>query len=225
LEVISMSTFLAVKALHEDGVAKKAIARGLGIDVRTVRKYIRRIERGEVEPRRAPVPRKLDDYGDAIAAKVEQGLSAVQVYQDLCEEPGFDASYETVKLEVRRLRRTDPEVYRRMRYRPGEEVQVDFGTLSRVPIGDRLCRIHLLVMTLCFSRYAYYEPVSDQRVPTFLAAVARPSRSPATDLLQAVVGMRQLREVGRPVRQARDRGNAGSGRSGSGKDRRGNDDR
>lgn len=35
-EVISMSTFLSVRALHEARVPKKTIARRLGIDVRTV---------------------------------------------------------------------------------------------------------------------------------------------------------------------------------------------
>jgi DNA-binding NarL/FixJ family response regulator len=38
-----MSTFLSIRALHEEGVPKKAIARRLGIDRRTVREYIRRI--------------------------------------------------------------------------------------------------------------------------------------------------------------------------------------
>ena len=50
--MISMSTFLSVRALLEEGTPKKTIARRLGIDVRTVRKYLRRIELGAKEPRR-----------------------------------------------------------------------------------------------------------------------------------------------------------------------------
>lgn len=45
-----MSSFLSVRALHEEGVPKKTIARRLGIDRRTVRKYINRIERGAADP-------------------------------------------------------------------------------------------------------------------------------------------------------------------------------
>ena len=41
-----MSSFLTIRALHEEGTPKKTIARRLGLDVRTVRKYIRRIEAG-----------------------------------------------------------------------------------------------------------------------------------------------------------------------------------
>jgi len=36
--MISMSMFLSIKALAEEGLAKKAIARRLGLNVRTVRR-------------------------------------------------------------------------------------------------------------------------------------------------------------------------------------------
>lgn len=166
-----MSTFLSVKALYEEGVAKKAIARRLGIDPRTVRKYVKRIDGGAVEPRRARVARKLDVFRELIREKVELGLTAVQIYQDLCDDETFDASYETVKREVRRHRRNEPEAYCRMKYRPGEEAQIDFGEIGRVPIGGKPRKVHLLVMTLCFSRYANYAPLVDQRVPRFLLGI------------------------------------------------------
>ena len=166
-----MSTFLSVKALYEEGVPKKGIARRLGIDPRTVRKYIRRMEEGEVEPRRARVKCKLDRFREVIEQQVGLGLTAVQIYQDLCADKEFDASYETVKREVRRHRRTEPEAYCRMKYRPGEEAQIDFGEIGRVPIGGKPRTVHLLVMTLCFSRYANYAPLVDQRVPRFLMGI------------------------------------------------------
>jgi len=51
-----MSLFLSVRALHEEGVPKKKIARQLGVDRRTVGKYISRIARGASAPvRNSPV--------------------------------------------------------------------------------------------------------------------------------------------------------------------------
>ena len=38
--------------------------------MRTVRKYVSRIERGASEPRRALVPKKLDRFSELIEAKV-----------------------------------------------------------------------------------------------------------------------------------------------------------
>ncbi|MHC4917343.1 MAG: IS21 family transposase [Planctomycetota bacterium] len=159
--------------MHEEGVANKAIARKLGVDVRTVRKYVRRVGAGAQEPQRAMVASKLDPFHERIAAKVEQGLSAVQIYQDLCGEAGFAASYETVKRRVRGLRRTEPQVYCRMQYQPGEEAQIDFGEIGRLLVGQRMRRVYLFVLTLCFSRLAYYELVLNQKVVSFLGAIRR----------------------------------------------------
>lgn len=169
--MISLGTFLSVRALHEEGMPKKAIARRLGIDVRTVRKHLRRIGEGAREPRRARVPRKLDRFAEVIEDKVLQGLTAMQIYQDLSREEDFDASYPTVQRRVRELRNIEPQVYCRMRYAPGEEAQLDFGELGRLPVEGKLRKIYLFVMTLCWSRYAYYQLVTDQRVPTFLRAI------------------------------------------------------
>lgn len=168
-----MSTFLSVRALHEEGVPKKTIARRLGVDPRTVRKYIRRIEQGEAQPRRAPVSRKLDRYRDRIQAMTEKGLSAVQIWQDLGREPRFTASYETVKRLVRRLRPVEVKVYSRLTFRPGQEAQIDFGDVGRMLVGGRRRRVYLFVMTLCYSRLAYYELTVNQTVPTFLRAIRR----------------------------------------------------
>lgn len=168
-----MGLFLSIRALYDEGVSKKAIARRLGIDVRTVRKHLGRMTSGAEEPRRAPVPSKLDGFEPEIEAKVVQGLSAVQIYQDLCPRDGFEASYETVKRLVRRLRHTEPTVYCRQTFAPGEEGQVDFGEIGRIPVDGRCRRVYLFVLTLCFSRLAYYELVLDQTVPTFLGALRR----------------------------------------------------
>jgi transposase len=172
-EVISMTMFLTVRALHEERVPKKTIARRLGIDVRTVRKHIRRIGRGASEPRRAVVPKKLDGVLDTIEAKVGQGLSAIQIFQDLSADPLFGACYETVKRAVSKLRRVEPEVYCRMSFAPGEEAQLDFGDIGVLDVGGQRRRVWLFAMTLCFSRHSYYELVLDQTVPTFLGAIRR----------------------------------------------------
>jgi transposase len=168
-----MSTFLAVKALHESGAPKKTIARQLDIDPRTVRKYVRRLAAGAACPERTKPAGKLDPVLEIVRAKVDCGLSAVQIHQDLCARPDFDVSYESVKRLVRRLRPAEPEVFCRMSYRPGEEAQIDFGDVGRLLVGEVFRKAHLFAMTLCFSRRSYYELVLDQRVPTFLGAIRR----------------------------------------------------
>lgn len=168
-----MSTFLAIRALHDERVPKKEIARRLSVHVQTVRACIRRIARGASEPRRATVSKKLDQHLPAIEAKVSQGLSATQIFQDLSADPLFDACYETVKRAVRKLRIDEPQVYCRMSFAPGEEAQIDFGEIDMLDVGGERRRVWLFAMTLCHSRYSYYELVLDQTVPTFLGAIRR----------------------------------------------------
>ena len=56
---------------------------------------------------------QCEPLAEVIMAKVEVGLSAQRMYQDLVEENGFSDSYESVKRFVRKLRATQPErIYR-----------------------------------------------------------------------------------------------------------------
>ena len=107
--MIKMSTFLSIKALSEEGVPKKEIARRLGIDVRTVRKHVRSIGAGATEPRKEDTkPRKLDRFRAVIEAKIADGLSAMQIFQDLRAERDFDSSYQTVRRLVSEIRPHEP---------------------------------------------------------------------------------------------------------------------
>ncbi len=163
-----MSKFLALQALVAEGCPNKEIARRLVMDVRTVRSWRRRIEAGETRPERRKPPRKLDRYEAVIRAKVEAGLSAVQIYQDLRKDPDFSASYETVKRKVRELRPPTVEVCKRLEFRPGEEAQVDFGEVGRMRLEDGVVRrVFVCVVMLCWSRYSWHELVLDQSVATF----------------------------------------------------------
>ncbi|MCB9833827.1 MAG: hypothetical protein H6807_15300 [Planctomycetes bacterium] len=66
-EVISLSTFLTLKALHEEGVPKKTMARRLDLDVRTVRSWVSRIEAGATTPGQSPRPSKLVPLNEMIS--------------------------------------------------------------------------------------------------------------------------------------------------------------
>lgn len=168
-----MSTFLTLKALHEEGIPKKTMARRLGVDVRTVRAWLAKIEAGESEPAMIRRPGKLDAHREMIDELVERGCSAVQIHRELCDREGFDASYETVKRLVRKLRPKTAACYQRLSFEPGSEAQIDFGEVPSVEVDGRRRRRWLFCMTLCFSRYAYHEIVFDQKVPTFLGAIRR----------------------------------------------------
>ena len=76
-----------------------------------------------------------EPLAEEIAAKVEVGLSARRIYQDLVEQNGFSDSYQSVQRFVPKLKASQPQRVWRMEARPGEEVQVDFGLGARLTMG------------------------------------------------------------------------------------------
>jgi transposase len=110
------------------GWSRRRIARELGIDRETVGRYLR-LAKPAISTAGNGVGRKsqCEPLAEVIRAKVEVGLSAQRIYQDLVEENGFSDSYQCVKRFVRKLRASRPERIWRMECQPGEELQLDFG--------------------------------------------------------------------------------------------------
>ncbi|MFY9986337.1 MAG: IS21 family transposase [Chthoniobacterales bacterium] len=117
-------------------------------------------------------------WAKVILAKVEVGLSAQRIHQDLVEENGFSDSYESVKRFVRKLRATRPERIYRLECQPGEEVQLDFGLGAPIDAGQgKSRRSWVLRMVLSYSRKAYSEAVGRQDTETFLRCLENGLRS------------------------------------------------
>lgn len=88
-----------------------------------------------------------------IVAKVELGLSAQRIYQDLVSTHGFAASYHSVQRFVRRLGASRPLPFRRLECAPGEEAQVDFGSgIPITPADGKRRQTHVFRIVLSHSR-------------------------------------------------------------------------
>jgi hypothetical protein len=71
-----------------------------------------------------------EPHREWIEQQVRLKRNGQAIYQDLVDQFGFLASYESVKRFVRALRQVDPHQFDRLEFLPGEEAQVDYGTLS-----------------------------------------------------------------------------------------------
>jgi transposase len=104
-----------------------------------------------------------------ILAKLDQGLSARRIWQDLVSEHGFTHAYHSVRRFVARLGAKTPVPFRRMECGPGEEVQVDFGQGAFLVDGDgKRRRPHVFRLVLSHSRKGYSEVVLRQTTDAFL---------------------------------------------------------
>ena len=97
-------------------------------------------------------------YREAITEKLDAGLSAQRIWQDLVEEFGYGASYESVKRFVRTLA-PRPRAVGVFHHAPGAEGQVDFfrGAPTLHALTGEWRRPWVFRMTLGHSRHGYEE--------------------------------------------------------------------
>jgi transposase len=190
-----MATRHAILGLFRQGWSRRRIARELGVDRKTVARHVdlakkesnwatnptpgsdRPVEAEFDTPPRAPPgrwgpPSECEPFREAILTKLDVGLTAQRIWQDLVAERGFTAGYQSVKRFVRRLGRKSALPFRRIEVEPGSEVQVDFGKGAPVkrPGGKRR-RPHVLRVVLSCSRKAYSEAIWRQTTDAFLGAL------------------------------------------------------
>ena len=112
-------------------------------------------------------PSECQGYGAMIEEKLGVGLTALRIWRDLVEEHGFGHSYQSVKRFVARLKAAAPERVWRMECEPGEEAQVDYGTLW-LRIGGKKRKVQVLRMVLSHSRKGYTEAMLRQDTESFI---------------------------------------------------------
>jgi transposase len=127
---------------------------------------------GDKQPSSSPNPAgsgsECAPLRDVIVAKLEQGLSAQRIWQDLVAEHGFGQRYHSVRRYVAKLTAGTPLPFRRLESPAGEEVQVDFGQGAWVQAEGKRRRPHVFRVVLSHSRKGYSEVVWRQTSDDFL---------------------------------------------------------
>jgi len=173
---------VSIEALFASGVGKREIARRLGVDPKTVRRYARLANSpgvatgsegadGQIPPPRPPAASNpsttsaCEPHRAWIEAQVLLGRNAVAIYQDLVEQHGFAHRYNSVKRFVARLKARAPERFDVLEFLPGEEAQVDYGEgAPTLDARGKYRKPALFVMTLKYSGKSFRKTVwkSDQ---------------------------------------------------------------
>src|SRR5712692_7215834 len=118
---------------------------------------------------RALQPSLCEPFRAVIQAKLDLGLTAQRIHQDLVSEHGFAGKYHSVRRFVSRLEATQELPFRRLECGPGEEAQVDFGTGAPILLPEsKRRRTHVFRIVLSHSRKAYSEVVTRQTTDNFI---------------------------------------------------------
>ena len=99
---------------------------------------------------------RCEPWRQSILLKLEAGLTAQRIYQDIVAEEGYEGSYYSVSRFVRKHGASVPLPFRRMECEAGAEAQIDFGTGARIVGADgKNHRSHVLRVVLSCSRKGY----------------------------------------------------------------------
>lgn len=124
------------------------------------------------EPRdRGPISTALP-WREIILQKLDQGLSAQRIYQDLTSPDancGYTGSYYSIRRLVKKLTARIELPMRRMECAPGAEAQVDFGQgAPLVSAQGKRKKSWVFRIVLSHSRKGYSESVAHQTTDEFL---------------------------------------------------------
>src|ERR1700752_3341279 len=170
--VVKFGEFIMILELHRQGLKVAAIARQLGIDRKTVRKYI---SRGLEPPTYGPRPRRQKSTDPFLSYLLQRlaafpGLTAVRLWREM-RERGYPGGYTAVKRAVRDIR-PEPVAPFEVRFEtpPGEQAQVDLARFE-VEFTDEpgITRIvWLFSMVLGYSRLIWARFVVHQDLQSVL---------------------------------------------------------
>jgi transposase len=157
-----------IAARRDRGESARHIARELGVDRKTIRRWLRM---GGWRPREnGPRPRAIDAFVRFIDRRgPEVGWNGVVLHRELTAL-GFTGGYQQVQrfLQPRRLqRRWQQAATMRFETGPGEQAQVDYGQLQ-VWIGEQPETVHLFVFTLGYSRRLFTHAYRNERLATLI---------------------------------------------------------
>ena len=146
-------------------VSKAAIAKIMGCDPRTVKKYIE----GYVPKKRRNVKKKskLDEYKNIIETKLEIGCSSMAIFKYIQKE-GYTGSYSLVADYA--LKHKKAEIKKAtMRYEtsPGLQAQVDWKeSIKMTSMSGEIYEVNIFLMVLGYSRIKFLKLTSDRTQKT-----------------------------------------------------------
>jgi transposase len=165
---MKIETWAAIRHLfHIEKLPKKAIARKLGLDPKTVRKALKRetFSPAIFQPRTS----KLDPYKEKIGDLLTHhaGLSADRIHEEI-KKLGYPGGITILK-DCLATFRTPSKTFLSIRTTPAEEAQADWAYVGTVASQ----RVYCFLMVLSFSGMLYLQFFPSQTLEHFMTGHLR----------------------------------------------------
>jgi transposase len=151
-----------IKELHAKGMAKREISRFLGIDIKTVRRHLKKSGWEAYRRKQKESPNLLKEEQSWLLERMpEVNYNASILFREL-KRNGYSGSYETVKNFVHPHRPLSSKGCIRYETEPGHQSQVDWGS-AWVWLGEQEVKVHFFAMVLGYSRRLYAKGFRDEK--------------------------------------------------------------
>ena len=170
--------------------SERSIVRDLACARGTVRRYAKWAEESgyiredvplpsllELEAASAPLfgPRSSNvssvaALGPVVEKLLDQGVDMTAILYRLNVNHGYTGSYSSLRRFVRQVRPKVPDAVARIETKPGDQAQVDFGSVGKMwdPAKKCMRSAYCFLMTLSWSRHQFVCFVFDQTIRTWL---------------------------------------------------------
>jgi transposase len=170
--MVGLREIVMIHDLKKQGLSLSAIARKVGCDRKTVKKHLDRGLEAPLYGPRQPRLTLLDPYKAYLRERVTSfpGLSGCRLHREV-QELGFEGSYSTLKIYLRKIRPPMKAPFeRRFETPPGKQAQVDFAEFS-VAFTDEpgvMRKVWLFSMVLGHSRWLWGRFCSSQNLQSVM---------------------------------------------------------
>ena len=152
---------LILRGGEKEIMSKAAIARIMGCDPRTVKRYLNGYK--PKEKKRKAKKSKLDNFKETIISKLEIGCTSMAIFKFIQKE-GFTGSYSLVAEFVQKHKQEQlKKATIRFETAPGFQAQVDWKeNLKMISKNGELFEVNIFLMVLGYSRMKFVKLTSDK---------------------------------------------------------------
>jgi transposase len=158
-----------IHVLHRQGKSIRTIAKELNVSRNTVRRYLRDIAKTPGYQKRSARLSKLDAFKAYLRGRIEAAkpdwIPATVLFREL-QSQGYPGQEGLVRIYVRQFKPKTEAPIIRFETLPGQQLQVDFTTISRGRY-----KLKAFVATLGYSRASYVRFSTHERQEDWLTGI------------------------------------------------------
>ena len=171
--MVQREEFFMIRDLKSKGFSNIQIAQTLGIDRKTVSKWLHTNQIPQYQ-KQVALPSKLDPFKSYILSRINEGCINASIIFDEITALGYQGKMTILRVFIQPHRQSVvSKASIRYETPPGKQAQVDWGEFKLTCADGSFRKVHAFVMILGYSRMKYVEFTEDEKNDTLIGCHER----------------------------------------------------